>query len=383
MTKSEPNRVASTLRRWARLESHATLGFLGLLFLQPLLFPQWEHHLDWWYAVALVLCYIPLHYFRGRTSFERLIVIVAITCMGTASLVFELNNICAVFFVYAADAAASQPNRRHRWTAATVILVGVLTSVIAANAQHRPSILVGLLMAIVPIGVVVIARIRNMAHEKKTNQLANRQSQLTQEVTSAERERISRDLHDSLGQTLALITLKCELATRLIDKDAESAKREIYEVIDASRNATAELRDVVQGTRRWTIRDEINVGSQILNAAGIEFESAFDELKEIDPKVEDAFALVIREGITNVIKHSTATQVSIQVTTNQEPNRIELTLSDNGNGEQVSSGLVGLHERIQQLGGELEVRPEKSGLTLFAVWPSHQHEQDKISNQQG
>ena len=133
---------------------------------------------------------------------------------------------------------------------------------------------------------------------------------------------------------------------------------------------------MVQGTRRWTIRDEINVGSQILNAAGIEFESAFDELKEIDPKVEDAFALVIREGITNVIKHSTATQVSIQVTSNKEPNRIALTLSDNGNGEQVSSGLVGLHERIQQLGGELEVRPEKSGLTLFAVWPSHQHEQD-------
>lgn len=360
------------MKRWMRseLESHAALAFLAFLLWQPSLFPRYENYLDWYFCVGLILCYLPFHYLRGRTEIQRVLIAVCIVLIGASSLVFDLNYLGSVFFVYAADAAARQRRTRDAWLATAVILVCMVASALGADAEYRLVALTGSFAAFLPMGVVVAARIKETKRTETAAQLEKHQSQLLYAATAAERERISRDLHDSLGQTLALITLKSELAAKLIPQDSKNASREIADVIEVSRNATRELREVVQGTRRWSIRSEVNAGGQVLESAGIEFESFVGELEQMNPTVEDALALVVREGITNVVRHSSASRVNLRIVPSTEDSWIELTLSDNGQDGKISSGLDGLRERVQQLGGTLEIRSAADGVTLTTVMPA-------------
>ncbi len=173
-----------------------------------------------------------------------------------------------------------------------------------------------------------------------------------------ERERLSRDLHDLLGQTLSMITLKSELARHLVTEDPERCAQEISEIERVARNSLREVREAVAGYRQPTLASELEGAQHFLEAAGISYQ--IDPMQEVlPPDVDATLAWTVREGVTNVIRHSQARHCRIRLTHTNGSVRVEV-LSDGGRREQAGSparpglGLAGLRERVCRLGGELE-----------------------------
>jgi two-component system sensor histidine kinase DesK len=189
-------------------------------------------------------------------------------------------------------------------------------------------------------------------------------------VKTIERERIARDLHDILGHTLSVIILKSELASRLMNRDAERARAEVADIERISRNALAEVREAIVGYRSGDLVSEIERAQSTLATAGVKLERRMNPLN-LSKATERVLALVLREAITNIVRHSHANSCSITL---QCLNGMdELIVSDNGVGSNGSEGMGmrGMRERVQAVGGTFEWRSEvNNGTQLVARMPT-------------
>jgi two-component system sensor histidine kinase DesK len=168
----------------------------------------------------------------------------------------------------------------------------------------------------------------------------------------AERERIGRDLHDLLGHTLSLITLKLELSRRLLGRDDDAARREMEEAERVARHALAEVRSAVTGIRASGIAAELASARLLLNASMVDF-SYTSELPVVSERIEADLALILREAITNVHRHAAASQAEARVEV--EGRDLVVTIVDNGKGGigGEGNGICGMRERVRKLGGTL------------------------------
>lgn len=160
-------------------------------------------------------------------------------------------------------------------------------------------------------------------------------------AVSEERNRFARDLHDILGHSLTVITVKAELAKKLLDVDPDRARAEIDDLEWLSRDALADVRRAVEGYRELTLPGEITRARTALAAAEIEADLPHS-VDEVPSHKRELFAWTIREGVTNVIRHSNATHCTVVL----NPDCVEIR--DDGVGpvqESVGHGLTGLRER--------------------------------------
>lgn len=171
-------------------------------------------------------------------------------------------------------------------------------------------------------------------------------------ASQAERSRISRDLHDLLGHSLTTITIKAGLARRLAGSDPTGALREIAEVEELSRQALADVRAAVTNYREVTLAGELARGKELLRASGVvaELPTATDV---IDPTHEVLFGWAVREGLTNVARHAQATSCTVTLT----PSTLEIADDGIGGPAACGNGLTGLRERVDAIGGTLDVGP--------------------------
>jgi two-component system sensor histidine kinase DesK len=189
--------------------------------------------------------------------------------------------------------------------------------------------------------------------------------ELARLAVAEERLRVARDLHDLLGHTLSMIALKSELARRLVEQDPERAVLEIAEVEGVARQTLREVREAVAGYRQPTLLSELEGAQQLLEAAGIDHHVEL-ATPGLPPAIDAVLAWVVREGVTNVVRHSRARRCHIQVTqaagwvhsevTNDDPKpspagREQLTAPAPG------SGLGGIAERLASLGGRFDAGP--------------------------
>lgn len=202
--------------------------------------------------------------------------------------------------------------------------------------------------------------------EEKLEDANKRISEL---VKLEERQRIARDLHDTLGQKLSLIGLKSDLARKLINKDAELAKEELKDVQQTARTALNEVRKMVAEMRGIRVREELVHIKQILKAAEIKFvgnEEDFN-LNNVSLLSENILSMCLKEAVTNVVKHSSATECSISI--QQTENELAAVVSDNGVGNITEedlykgSGLQGMRERLEFVNGTLDIT-SSDGTTL-------------------
>jgi two-component system sensor histidine kinase DesK len=191
---------------------------------------------------------------------------------------------------------------------------------------------------------------------KKNKALKQSQQETKHLAKIAERERISRDLHDLLGHSLSVITLKSELAGKMIDKGVspEKIKTEIKEVEELSRKTLAQVRDAVKGYNIATIKGELLQVRVATEAAKIEL-IANIELESLPTNFESELALIIREAITNVIRHAETEKVWIDL--KKVATHLILTISDQGKITTIKeqSGMQNMRTRINQMGGEMNV----------------------------
>ncbi|HXW88580.1 MAG TPA: sensor histidine kinase [Streptosporangiaceae bacterium] len=204
--------------------------------------------------------------------------------------------------------------------------------------------------------------------------LRRARADLARTAVAEERLRIARDLHDLLGHSLSLITLKAELASRVIATDPDRAAAEITELESVARQSLSDVRAAVAGYRQPDLAAELDSAKQLLDSAGIASDITAANAGGLPHAVDAALAWAVREGTTNVVRHSKATHVAISVSTG--PATVTAEITDNGppaddgpprprlgqdavpsdGGGRIrlgGSGLAGLAERIQGLGGEL------------------------------
>jgi two-component system sensor histidine kinase DesK len=183
----------------------------------------------------------------------------------------------------------------------------------------------------------------------------------------AERERIARDLHDVLGHTLSVITLKSELAGKLIDRDPQRAGKEIREVEQISRQALSEVRDAIRGYRSQGLAAELAQAKATLETAGIavKFETSRVPLPALQ---EGVLSMAVREAVTNVVRHAQARTCTLRL--EQQDGSCQLKIEDDGRGgiQNEGNGLRGMRERVEMLGGTLH-RDSQSGTKLTITVP--------------
>ncbi|XRQ02861.1 sensor histidine kinase [Actinomadura welshii] len=193
-------------------------------------------------------------------------------------------------------------------------------------------------------------------------------------AVTEERLRFSRDLHDLLGHSLSLIAVKSELAMRTARTDPDRAEAEMADVRRTAREALREVRGAVSGYRAVELDAELAGARAVLEAAGIRCEIG-DLPDALPPEVRAVLAWVIREGTTNVIKHSRARRCAVSLTSYGDTVALEMR-NDGARGEVEAggdadgSGLTGLAERVAVLGGEITAGPHGRGdFVLRAVVP--------------
>jgi two-component system sensor histidine kinase DesK len=245
----------------------------------------------------------------------------------------------------------------------------LLNAVFVAQAWwigYPPSLLV-----IIPVTVLAVSIITAVEHMSKEKDAALRLShdEVRRLAATAERERIGRDLHDLLGHTLSLITLKLELSRKLFDRDTEAARREIEEAEKVARHALAEVRSAVTGIRATDIAAELASARLLLESSQIRLD--YDRPPaDLPGDIERGLSLILREAVTNIARHAGASSARIEMV--RERGSMCMQISDNGRGGigEDGNGLCGMRERVRVLGGTLTIEsPRGQGTRLRVVVP--------------
>ena len=289
-----------------------------------------------------------------------------LTCMTLIALLLSLSfgsTFSWLFLGVSAIAGVILPARSAFWTVMGLTLLTLGVSVTTSGGIQATDWLqvVPLVLLVRALGVDMTGLVRLADTLRDLNQA--RQALAHQAITK-ERLRMARDLHDLLGHSLSLITLKSELAGRLVETDPAQAKQEITEVERVARQALREVRQAVNGYRQPSLDSELEGARQILEAAGIDYQiEMVDEM--LPSNLDTVLAWAVREGVTNVIRHSHAGYCNIRISIQGE-NILSEVLNDgyteashatHGPG----SGLSGLAERLAAQGGSLEAGPTKVG----------------------
>jgi len=203
--------------------------------------------------------------------------------------------------------------------------------------------------------IIGAANIYSGEQARRNAELRLTQAEVRRLARVAERERIARDLHDVLGHTLSMIAVKSELAERLIERDGDRARGEIRAMGESARKALADVREAISGYQRQTLEAAIEHMRLSLRAADIDPVIEIAEDFEIPARTQGMLALVIREAVTNVIRHSKARSCRIRL--DSLGDELNLSIEDDGGGRirMDGNGIQGMRARIESLGGTLSI----------------------------
>ncbi|MDH5163104.1 sensor histidine kinase [Heyndrickxia oleronia] len=193
-------------------------------------------------------------------------------------------------------------------------------------------------------------------------QLDQANEKIKELVKREERTRIARDLHDTLGHTLSLITLKSQLVEKLTKIDPERAQMEAKEIEKTSRSALKQVRELVSSMRAITIAEELIQVQEILQAAGIAYHhEGLTDLSNIPPLTQNIISMCLKEAVTNVVKHSKAKNCSITIQSTTDS--LRFIVKDDGiglnNKNENGNGLKGMEERLSLIDGILLLSHQK------------------------
>lgn len=254
-------------------------------------------------------------------------------------------------------------------------IFGIVTGsigVLAVVLHYPPNYIAYLPVSTALTGLTIwgLTRLTDLVHEVHAARDA-----LARMAVVQERLRFARDTHDLLGYSLSAITLKCELIYRLVPNQLEKARAEIESVLVVSRQALADVRLVASGYRELSLAAEVDSVARLLAAADVDADLGVD-CGRLHPIVDTTLATALREGVTNMLRHSNVTACTIKA--HAEDASIRLTLVNDGvvrteiNDHDSGSGLENLTSRLEAIGGTLTAGLRADGrFQLAAVAPRH------------
>ncbi|HEY1678947.1 MAG TPA: sensor histidine kinase [Candidatus Sulfotelmatobacter sp.] len=335
--------------------------YLGFFFVDPVVTHAgarvWQ--LDILGAAIFLVLYLGLFFIENPVSLAHIGGMVAL------GLFYQrINGGACTFFIYAASMLPFCVETQ------TASFVGIATVGGIAALQCLVMHIYGWRMFYSALFPVIIGAGNTFFAER--NRMNRRLRKANEEVEQlakvAERERIARDLHDVLGHTLSVITLKSELAGKLIDRDPARAGKEIREVEEISRQALSEVRDAIRGYRSQGLVAELAHAKSTLETAGLTVQCDAATTMKLPAIQESVLSLAVREGVTNVVRHAQARSCRLRL--EQQNGSCRLEIQDDGQGfaTMEGNGLRGMRERVEMLGGTLE-RMNRSGTMLVITLP--------------
>ncbi|WP_416972109.1 sensor histidine kinase [Streptomyces sp. 4F14] len=321
--------------------------------------------------LAFVAWYFTLIFRTGRGESNALVLgSLAVLATQSAVLALTLGREWLVLFVYVSiSSGAALPFRLARWS---VPVASALLTAIAFLVPGGRAYLAGLLLPAL-LGGFSMTGIRQLI--RTTVELREARAAVAQLAANEERLRLARDLHDLLGHSLSLITLKSELAGRMLPAHPDRAAQQIADIEQVSRQALVDVREAVTGYRRPRLVAELAGAQVALKAAGVEVRLPEDvPLDGVPEESESALAWALREAVTNVVRHSGAGRCAVDLVRRQtlDGPTLELSVEDNGSGDSPGTpgnGLTGLTERLAKAGGTLETTCTRHGFRLVARVP--------------
>ena len=358
-------------RRWAPF-----FAGLWLLYLVQPFSDAWKHRGDWhgWVGMATTLAFAVVYvgYFfilrrcappgpplLMRPFDARLVppILIALALGALMCVAIGVDGLTS-----APDLAVMLviwlPNRYGWLVGVGVGLIAYALSATVPGWGQQPGVLFGTCIATLAVWGISQAMSRAI-------QVAQMREENAELAIQEERNRFARDLHDILGHSLTVVTVKAELAGRLIDVDPSRAKAEIADLERLARDALADVRRAVSGYREITLPGELARARSALEAAGI-CATLPNSTDEVPSDLRELFAWTVREGVTNVLRHSGAENCEVVLT----PAAVEVR--DNGRGADqpsIGHGLIGLRERAAELGAVLTTRTLTPGFSLKVSLP--------------
>jgi two-component system sensor histidine kinase DesK len=345
-------------------QAHLTIPRLIAILIGATLFLAIYLLASWHRAQSLVATSsLPIH--PGASTW---LTIVALTVLSLVLVLLGGSAWLGLFFYTCGYVGGSLPVR---WTILTAIVIALLATAIGWFTGIG---WLNLVQTIVFIPAIIIITRVVMWSITTSWALDTARKEIARLAVTTERLRIARDLHDLLGHNLSLIALKSELARRLVNVAPERAIVEISDVENVARTTLQEVREAVSAFRQPTLKSELSAAQEILAAAGIAYHFDGDEsdIDTLPTTIEAVLAWTVREGVTNVIRHSRAHQCIIRVT--RDDHQITIEVIDDGAGasfinssDNEGNGLRGLTERVETLGGRCQAFPREGGGFLLAV----------------
>ncbi len=307
----------------------------------------------------------------GKLPRRALVATVLLTILAVVVVLIAPRSHWLVLFLFPVVTAGFLGSLRQSFVAIVVVSTVVAVagwSVLGdpANRIERP-----LEFALIGLGALALGRLMMV-----NRQLEQARAEIARLAAADERLRISRDLHDLLGHGLSVISLKAQLAGRLLPVDPTRAAVEVADIEGVSRRALGDVRAAVGGYRRLRLDGELEGALIALEAAGVATD--LDHQAGILPDiVDETFAWSVREGATNVVRHAHARKTVIKTRRDDGTAVLEIVNDDgrstsaadggSGGGTPAGSGLTGLAERAAAIGGRVEAGAQPDGGFRLAV----------------
>lgn len=315
--------------------------------------------LDWTVGVLLLAFFFLSYYFSVKSqsglmymwiSFEIVITVLMTLLFGyvylsifIAFFIGNIRNPVGFFIIYGLHIA---------------ILISAITAGFFIHIDLFLPQIHFIIISVIGVVLLPFNLYNRQKRERLQDQLDVARKRISELTLVQERERIARDLHDTLGQKLSMIGLKSDLAVRLMERDMKAAKDEIQDIRQISSTALKEVRVLVSGMRRVKLKEELLRVEQLLGAAEIELRVTGEpKFPDVPPIVENVLVMCLKEAINNVVKHSYASSCTIGFEKTEK--EFVISVEDDGIGiaqggfNLPGNGLEGMRERLQFVNGNL------------------------------
>jgi len=304
--------------------------------------------LSLWIAHGVIFAVFTAALYLGYRLADRYPSSVIVALVALAFIATPINPNAVIFIIYAAGFVGAFRQVGISALVAVVLLMATAAQawLLGAGTAYWTA------MALFVVSVASYS-IFSATHLRHDSVLRLKQEELERLAQLAERERIARDLHDSVGHSLSLIAVKLHLAEKLISDRPDDARSEIQQLREVVRSSLREVRDLVHDYSHQGFQNVIENGRLGLQAAGIEPDFDFEQV-DLASETDQALGFVVREALTNVIRHSEATHCRLRL--QRQAGRVVLRVEDDGVGEldRTGFGVRSIHERIAALGGQVE-----------------------------
>lgn len=343
-----------------------------------LIFPYYGLYLTWRHesffinlciVIIFTIAYAGLILFHETLSHRMNLILFIIHFLAIIYFVYAYNPSLSLFFFFSAFAIPFLFKKGIKSIEFVLLISSMIACIIITTIHSDHLYVVSIIIYYIVILAILFGNFKIVKERQYRQQIEEKNKYINILIAEKERNRIGQDLHDTLGHVFASLSVKSELASKLIDKDPQAAKKEILNINEMSKETLEKVRHIIENLKVQSFEEEIQSIAQILQDANIHFH--FENKRgasSLNPTKQTILSMILREAVNNVIKHAQATEINGKIESNDIG--IQFTISDNGIGLKQPNkvNLKSINDRVALLNGTIHIT-SKQGTTIDIMIP--------------